>query len=114
MSLIISNHLTDKQKAILQKMEYYGTYDLTVSEATHLIEELFEEKRLDNKAEGRDYRQTILDKFYGGERKPYYHGFDVDNGMCYHCNIFIGDARAKICQVITPDEVSRFRDYDNR
>lgn len=46
MSLKISNKLTAKQKDILQKLEYCGTWDLTVDEANKLIEELYAEKRL--------------------------------------------------------------------
>lgn len=46
MSLHISNRLTDKQIAILTKLEYIGSYDLTVEQAAAIIDELFEEQRL--------------------------------------------------------------------
>ena len=46
MSLIISNKVTDKQRAILKECEYYGTFNLTIEEAAKIIDELFEEQRL--------------------------------------------------------------------
>ena len=46
MSLILSNRATKKQRELLHKLEYYGSYDLTVTQAARLIDELFEEKRL--------------------------------------------------------------------
>lgn len=44
MSLKLTNKLTAQQKAVLQKLEYYGTYDLTIEEAAKLIDELFAAK----------------------------------------------------------------------
>jgi hypothetical protein len=46
MSLHLSNRMTDKQRAILVKLEYVGKWDLTVDEAAQIINELFEEERL--------------------------------------------------------------------
>jgi hypothetical protein len=46
MSLIVSNKLTDKQRAQLIKLEYIGTFDLTIEQAAEIIDELFEEQRL--------------------------------------------------------------------
>lgn len=54
MGLIISNLATDKQKAILQRLEYSGTGKyalsrLTQESAAELIDELFEEQRLEQR-----------------------------------------------------------------
>jgi len=46
MGLHISNRMTDKQRAILEKYDYCGPWDLTVEEAAAVIDELFEERRL--------------------------------------------------------------------
>jgi hypothetical protein len=50
MSLIISNKATAKQIAMLNKLEYYGSLDLTVEQAAKLIDELFEQQRMDRVA----------------------------------------------------------------
>ncbi len=46
MSLILSNKATDKQIAALKKLDYFGTFDLTVEQAAQLLDELFEQKRI--------------------------------------------------------------------
>lgn len=48
MSLIVSNRATEKQIAMLKKLEYYGNFNLSIEEAAQLIDELFEQQRLDN------------------------------------------------------------------
>lgn len=53
-------------------------------------------------------KKAIIRKFYGGKRKPYYHNFDENTGICSECNTFIGDATMKLCKVITKDEVALF------
>jgi hypothetical protein len=45
MSLKITNKLTEKQRSILVKLEYIGTWDLTVDQATKVIDELFAERK---------------------------------------------------------------------
>jgi hypothetical protein len=47
MSLIVSNRATDKQIETLRKLEYYGSFDLTMAQAADLIDELFEQQRMD-------------------------------------------------------------------
>ncbi len=47
MSLIVSNRATEKQIAMLKKLEYYGDFNLSVDEAAELIDEYFEQQRLD-------------------------------------------------------------------
>jgi hypothetical protein len=54
MGLFISNRLTAKQRAILEKYDYCGSYDLTVEQAAVIIDELFEEQRLMDKDAGLD------------------------------------------------------------
>lgn len=54
-------------------------------------------------------KKAVLEKFYGGERKAYYHDFRLSDGVCIHCRTFIGDAKMRMCNVITPDEVALFR-----
>lgn len=44
MSLILTNRLTEKQTELLKKLGYYGTFNLTVQEAEHLIDELIEQQ----------------------------------------------------------------------
>lgn len=56
MSLKLSNLATDKQKAILERLEYIGTGkytidQLSVSEAAEIIDGLFEEERLERQSE---------------------------------------------------------------
>lgn len=51
MSLIIGNRATKKQIELLKKLEYYGSLNLSVEEAAKIIDELFEEQRLDQKYE---------------------------------------------------------------
>lgn len=46
MGLIVSNRLTDKQRAILEKYDYCGTWELTVEEAAQIIDEIFAEQRM--------------------------------------------------------------------
>lgn len=47
MSLIVSDRATDKQIAMLKKLEYYGDLNLSVDQAAELIDEYFEQQRLD-------------------------------------------------------------------
>jgi hypothetical protein len=51
MSLKLTNRCTDKQKEMLKKLGYLGSYDITVSEAAECIDGLLEEKRLADKDE---------------------------------------------------------------
>jgi hypothetical protein len=46
MGLIISNRATAKQIEMLRKLEYLGTWTLTIEEAATLIDELLEEQRM--------------------------------------------------------------------
>lgn len=53
MSLLITNKATAKQVAMLKKLEYYGTgkyatENLSVGEAAKILDELFEERRLED------------------------------------------------------------------
>lgn len=67
MSLKITVQLiTDKQKAVLHKLEYYGSLDLTQYEAQTLINELYEEKRLDKLEEERE-QYDIYVTYYTGQ-----------------------------------------------
>ncbi len=55
MSLFINNLATDKQVAMLHKLEYigrgkYAAEQLTKQEAAEILNELFEEERLDKQA----------------------------------------------------------------
>lgn len=54
MSLIVSNRVTEKQIAMLKKLEYYGDLNLSVDEAAQLIDELFQQQKWDNETEGAD------------------------------------------------------------
>lgn len=47
MSLKITNKLTERQRQILVKLEYSGTWDLTVDQASTVIDELINEKQLE-------------------------------------------------------------------
>lgn len=66
-----------------------------------------------SKQELLERKKAVLTKFYGGERKAYYHDFRLSDGVCIHCSTFIGDAMngpaPRMCKVITPDEVALFR-----
>lgn len=44
MSLKVTNKLTAHQRAILVKLEYIGSWDITIDEANKLIDELFAQK----------------------------------------------------------------------
>lgn len=46
MSLRISNRLTAKQKAMLESLDYCGTWELTVEEAGDIIDDLLAERRM--------------------------------------------------------------------
>lgn len=46
MSLKISNKLTEKQRKLLVSLDYTGTWDLTVQEASKVIDELLIEQGL--------------------------------------------------------------------
>ena len=59
-------------------------------------------------------KKAVLEKFYGGKRTPDMHDFSLEDGVCKYCGEFIGDAKMRLCRVITSDEVALFRDYDNR
>ncbi len=63
--------------------------------------------------ERRTKKKAVITKFYGGERKASYHNFDEERGICKTCGEFIGDARTRMCSVITPDEVANFNLNDN-
>lgn len=64
----------------------------------------------------KDRRRAVLSKFYGGERLPWMHNFNEDTGVCENCSTFLGDALnqpyPRLCKVITPEEVERFRFYE--
>lgn len=62
-----------------------------------------------NPSEVLEKKQAVLTKFYGGGRKPYYHDFNINDGVCKNCHEFIGDATMRMCPVVTPDEVGMFR-----
>lgn len=55
-----------------------------------------------------EHRIALLAKFYGGERQPYMHKFNVANGVCDFCHIFIGNCKIRMCPVITDDEPASF------
>lgn len=61
MSLILSNRLTDKQRAMLQRLEYYGTYDLTTEQAAHLIDELLEQQRQEQEIDESLYNHDYIE-----------------------------------------------------
>lgn len=46
MSLRLTNRLTDKQREMLEKLDYLGSYDISVQEAAECIDGLLSEKRL--------------------------------------------------------------------
>ena len=46
MGLIVSNRLTDKQRDMLERLNYCGTWQLTVEEAGAVIDELLAERRM--------------------------------------------------------------------
>lgn len=60
----------------------------------------------------REKRQAVLNRFYGGKRTIGMHDFNVDTGICKNCSTFIGDAKMRLCNVITREEVARFRNYE--
>lgn len=69
MSLKLSNLATDKQKAILERLEYIGTgkytiNNLSVSEAAEIIDGLFEEERLLRQTEEDDVRSMMDNSEY--------------------------------------------------
>lgn len=68
MSLKISNKLTAKQRAILLKLDYVGTWNLTVEEAGKIIDELIAEANLNygeiQSIAGDYYDFPTDDKFY--------------------------------------------------
>lgn len=69
MSLKLSNLATDKQKAILEMLEYiaagkYTIDQLSVSEAAKIIDGLFEEKRLERQSEEDDVRSMMDNSDY--------------------------------------------------
>lgn len=67
MSLTIKTlTITDKQKAILHRLEYYGNLNLTASEAAILIIELFEQQRLARKADEQEI-YDIFETYYDGK-----------------------------------------------
>lgn len=67
MSLIINTKLiTDKQKVILQGLDYFGSMELTRSEAAEIITALFEEQRLDRVRE-REELEDIFATYYNGK-----------------------------------------------
>lgn len=67
MSLILHiKTLTEKQRTLLESLEYYGSYDLTCSEAATLIDELYEQQRLDYLAEQEEL-YNIYECFYNGQ-----------------------------------------------
>lgn len=51
MSLKLGNSITEKQKAFLKKLDYYGNLNLTQQEAAKLIDELLEQQRQERAAE---------------------------------------------------------------
>jgi len=60
MSLKISTKATQKQLTVLKRLEYYGTgnyaaENLSIAEAAELIDELFEEQRLENNRMEREF-----------------------------------------------------------
>lgn len=69
MSLKISNLATEKQRAILKKLEYQGTGKyaadkLTVAEAADIITELFQEQRLIEKGkDDEDYDHYLTERY---------------------------------------------------
>lgn len=60
MSLIVSNRASAKQLEMLEQMEYRGTTNLTVEQAAKLINEYWEEQRLQRKRE-----EAALRDYYG-------------------------------------------------
>lgn len=50
-------------------------------------------------------RKEVLKKFYGGQRKPGMHDFIINSGICKNCQVFIGNAKERLCPVIGLDEL---------
>jgi hypothetical protein len=67
MSLKITNKLTAKQRELLLKLEYDGTWDLTVEQAAEVIDELLLEQMENGKTYGdvQDYYDLDDDIKYG-------------------------------------------------
>lgn len=68
MSLIINNLATDKQIAMLNKLEYSGTgqyaaHKLTKQQAAELLDELFEQQRQEEQAEEFKYNDPGVDQW---------------------------------------------------
>ncbi len=59
MSLKLSNKLTSQQRNALQQLEYYGTYDLSINEASKLIDELFIQKAQEQRWEHREMQEQL-------------------------------------------------------
>lgn len=47
MSLIVSDRATQAQIDLLKKLEYYGDLNLSMQEASELIDEYIEQRRMD-------------------------------------------------------------------
>ncbi len=57
-----------------------------------------------------DKKKDVLEKIYGGKRKPYMHNFRLEDGICKYCKSFLGEKGLSVmCKIITPDEVSMLR-----
>lgn len=55
-------------------------------------------------------KKEVLNKIYGGVRKPYMHKFRLSDGVCEYCNSFLGEkGLGMMCKILTPDEVKLFK-----
>ena len=58
MALRLTNRLTAAQKQMLEQLDYYGTFDLSVQQAAEIIDGLLEEERLRKRDYEQDYNPT--------------------------------------------------------
>ena len=58
MVLRLTNRLTAAQKQMLEQLDYYGTFDLSVRQAAEIIDGLLEEERLRKRDYEQDYNPT--------------------------------------------------------
>lgn len=71
-------------------------------------------------------RLKLLKKFYGGKRQSYMHNFNVNNGICKRCKVFIVDElefdkkinaytvkkNGQVCPVIGKEELHELEGYE--
>lgn len=61
---------------------------------------------------GLEARKGVLKKVYGGERKSYMHKYSENTGKCEFCGEYFWHSTKLMCNVITPEEVSNFKNYE--